>query len=48
VNNTAYAEFNSNFLIPKMIQRVVVDKYDLDRAIDETQKAGDAIYAKYK
>jgi multiple sugar transport system substrate-binding protein len=47
VNNTAYADFNNNFLIPKMIQRVVVDNYDLDRAIDETQKAGEAIYAKY-
>ncbi len=48
VNNAAYADFNNNFLVPVMIQRVVIDKYDLDRAIDETQKAGDAIYAKYK
>ncbi len=48
VDNTAYADFNSNFIVPKMIQRVVVDKYDLDRAIDEAQKAGEAIYAKYK
>jgi multiple sugar transport system substrate-binding protein len=48
VNNTAYADFNNNFIVPKMIQRVVVDKYDLDKAIDEAQKAGDAIYAKYK
>lgn len=48
LNNTAYADFNNNFLVPKMIQRVVVDKYDLDRAIDEAQKAGEAIYAKYK
>jgi hypothetical protein len=31
-----------------MIQRVVIDKYDLDKAIDEAQKTGDAIYAKYK
>lgn len=37
VDNTAYADFNNNFLVPKMIQRVVVDKYDLDRAIDEAQ-----------
>jgi multiple sugar transport system substrate-binding protein len=48
VDNTAYADFNNNFIVPKMIQRVVVDKYDLDRAIDEAQKAGEAIYAKYK
>jgi len=47
LNNAAYADFNNNFLIPKMVQRVVIDKYDLDRAMDETQKAGDAIYAKY-
>lgn len=48
VNNAAYADFNNNFIVPKMIQRVVIDKYDLDKAIDEAQKAGDAIYAKYK
>lgn len=48
VNNTAYADFNNNYIVPKMIQRVVIDNYDLDRAIDEAQKAGDAIYAKYK
>ncbi len=47
VNNTAYADFNNNFLVPKMIQRVVIDKISVDQAIDETQKAGDAIYAKY-
>ncbi len=48
VSNTAYADFNNNFLVPKMIQRVVIDKYDLDKAIDEAQKAGEMIYAKYK
>ena len=48
VSNTAYADFNNNFIVPKMIQRVVIDNYDLDRAIDEAQKAGEAIYAKYK
>lgn len=47
VNNAAYADFNNNFLVPKMIQRVVIDKLSVDQAIDETQKAGDAIYAKY-
>jgi multiple sugar transport system substrate-binding protein len=48
VNNAAYADFNNNYVVPKMIQRVVIDKYDLDKAIDEAQKSGDAIYAKYK
>ncbi len=48
VSNTAYADFNNNYIIPKMVQRVVIDNYDLDRAIDEAQKAGEAIYAKYK
>jgi multiple sugar transport system substrate-binding protein len=48
VSNAAYADFNNNFIVPKMIQRVVIDKYDLDKAIDEAQKSGDAIYAKYK
>lgn len=48
VQNAAYAEFNSNFLVPKMIQRVVVDKWDLDKAIDEAQTNGAAIYAKHK
>jgi multiple sugar transport system substrate-binding protein len=47
VNNTAYADFNNNYIVPKMIQRVVVDNWDLDRAIDEAQQAGDAVYAKY-
>lgn len=46
--NAAYSEFNSNFLVPKMIQRVVIDKISVDQAIAETQKAGAAIYAKYK
>ncbi len=48
VNNAALADFNNNYIVPKMIQRVVIDKYDLDKAIDEAQKSGDAIYAKYK
>lgn len=47
VYNTAYADVNNNFLIPKMIQRVVVDGWAVDRAIDEAQKAAEAIYAKY-
>jgi len=48
VDNPAYAEFNSNFLIPKMIQRVVVDNVSIDDAVKETQAACQAIYDKYK
>jgi ABC-type glycerol-3-phosphate transport system substrate-binding protein len=47
VNNAAYADFNSNFLVPKMIQRVVIDGKTIEEAIDEAQKQGEAIYAKY-
>jgi len=47
VYNTAYGEVNANFIIPKMIQRVVVDGYDFDRAIAEAQSAAQAIYDKY-
>ncbi len=47
VYNTAYADFSANFVVPKMIQRMVVDGLSIDDAIDEAQKQGDAIYAKY-
>ena len=48
VYNTAYADFNANFIIPKMVQRVVVDGYDFDQAIAEAQTQGQAIYDKYQ
>jgi multiple sugar transport system substrate-binding protein len=48
VNNAAFAEFQTNFLVPKMIQRIVVDKQSVDDAIAETQQACQAIYDKYK
>ncbi len=47
-NNAAFAEFQTNFLIPKMIQRIVVDKRSIDEALAETQSACQAIYDKYK
>ncbi len=47
VNNAAFADLSSNFLIPKMAQRVVVDGWDFDRAIAEAQTQGQAIYDKY-
>lgn len=48
VYNTAYGEISSNFIIPKMAQRVVVDGYDFDKAMDEAQTAAQLIYDKYK
>ncbi len=48
VNNAAFAEFQTNFLIPKMIQRIVVDNKSIDDAIAETQSACQAIYDKNK
>ncbi len=47
VYNTAYADFNANFIVPKMVQRVVIDGYSLDEAMEEAQTQGQAIYDKY-
>lgn len=48
VYNTAYGDLSANFIIPKMVQRVVIDGYDFDKAMDEAQAQGQAIYDKYK
>lgn len=48
VNNKAFSEYQTNFLTPKMVQRIVVDKISIDDAIKETQAACQAIYDKYK
>ncbi len=48
VYNTAFADAWNNFVVPKMIQRVVIDGWDLDRSMDEAQAATQAIYDKYK
>jgi ABC-type glycerol-3-phosphate transport system substrate-binding protein len=47
VYNAAWADLSSNFIIPKMAQRVVVDGWDFDKAMDEAQTQGQAIYDKY-
>jgi multiple sugar transport system substrate-binding protein len=47
VYNTAYADAYSNFIVPKMAQRVVIDGWDFDRATDEAQAQAQAIYDKY-
>lgn len=48
VYNTAYADFSANFIVPKMIQRVVIDGNSIDEAIAEAQEQGQLIYDKYK
>jgi multiple sugar transport system substrate-binding protein len=48
VNNAAFAEYQTNFLTPKMVQRIVVDNQSIDDAIKETQTACQAIYDKHK
>lgn len=46
VDNAAFSEYQTNFLTPKMIQRIVVDNLSIDQAIAETQQACQAIYDK--
>ena len=46
VNNAAFAEYQTNFLTPKMVQRIVVDSLSIDESIAETQQACQAIYDK--
>lgn len=48
VNNTAFAEYQTNFLTPKMVLRVVIDGMSIDDAIAETQAACQEIYDKYE
>lgn len=48
VYNAAYGEMSNNFIIPKMAQRVVIDGWDFDKAMDEAQTQAQAIYDKYK
>jgi multiple sugar transport system substrate-binding protein len=48
VNNTAFADFSANFIVPKMIQRIVIDGKSIDDAMDEAQQQGQLIYDKYK
>jgi multiple sugar transport system substrate-binding protein len=46
VSGPALAEYNTNYLTPKMVLKVVVDKKSIDDAIKETQAACQAIYDK--
>lgn len=47
VDNAAYAEYQSNFSTPGMIQRIVVDGLSIEESIAETQAACQAIYDKH-
>ncbi|UCH26090.1 MAG: extracellular solute-binding protein, partial [Trueperaceae bacterium] len=47
VDNAALAEYQTNFLTPRMIQRIVVDNLSIDDSIAETQAACQAIYDKH-
>ncbi|HEV2514351.1 MAG TPA: extracellular solute-binding protein [Devosia sp.] len=47
IYNAAYADVSSNFIVPKMAQRVVIDSWDFDKAMDEAQSSAQAIYDKY-
>lgn len=47
VFNQAYAEASTNFIIPRMVQRVVIDDWSFDDAIAEAEAQLQAIYAKY-
>ena len=44
VYNAGFADMWANFLVPRMIQRVVIDSWEFDRAIDEAHGAIQAIY----
>ncbi len=48
VYNAGFADAYNNFIVPKMAQRVVIDSWDFDRAMDEAQTQIQAIYDKYK
>ena len=48
VNNAALAEYQTNFLTPKMVLKVVIDGKSIDEAIAETQAACQEIYDKYE
>lgn len=48
VDNGALAEYDKNFLTPRMIRRIVVDGLSIDESIVETQSACQEIYDKYR
>ena len=47
VYNAAYADMLNNYVVPRMVQRIVIDNWDAGRAMDEAQGQTQAIYDKY-
>jgi len=47
VFNQGFAEASTTFIIPRMVQRVVIDGWEIDAAIEEAETQLEAIYAKY-
>jgi len=47
VYNQGFAEASSTFVIPRMAQRIVIDGWEFDAAIEEAAASLEAIYAKY-
>ena len=45
--NPAYADVFNNYIIPKMVQRVVIDEWSIDDAMAEAQEQAQLIYDKY-
>lgn len=43
-DNAAFAAYGSQFLTPRMIQRIVIDDLSIDESIAETQTACQAVY----
>jgi ABC-type glycerol-3-phosphate transport system substrate-binding protein len=47
VNNEAWAEMNTAFVVPRMLQRVISDKLKPEQAFEEAAEAINKIYQKY-
>ena len=47
VNNEAYAESQTAYVVPRMLQHIVSDKWSPDRAFDEAAEEYQKIYQKY-
>lgn len=46
VYNAGYAAMYTSFIVPKMVQRVLVDGWDVDRAMDEAQEQTQSLYGR--
>jgi len=48
VNNEAFAESNTAFVVPRLLQRIISDKLTPEQAFDEAAEAYQKIYQKYE